>query len=113
MGNQEHLGTAEEKREKLKELQSNREKIVHHEKTIDDFVNNSHNLLHNSGAERLKPVITQISNRYQLLHVLSKEVVSKWQGLVEDHDCFDEEHKKMAKWIETLQDVVEKAMRES
>ena len=107
--NQEHLGTAEEKREKLKELQSNREKIVHHEKTIDDFVNNSHNLLHNSGAERLKPVITQISNRYQLLHVLSKEIVSKWQGIVEDHSNYVEKLSEITQWLEAMENIVEVA----
>merc|ERR1712106_1136690 len=81
--NQQLQGTSEEKRAKLNDYKAKREEIIQHEKTIDDFVNNSHNLLHNSGVERLKPVITQISNRYQLLHVLSKEVVSKWQGIVE------------------------------
>merc|ERR1712242_234008 len=110
--NQEHLGTAEEKREKLKELQSNREKIVHHEKTIDDFVNNSHNLLHNSGAERLKPVITQISNRYQLLHVLSKEIVSKWQGIVEDHDHFDTQYESTKTWLKALDETISNIQKE-
>ena len=107
--NQQLQGTAEEKREKLNEYKTKREEIIQHEKTIDDFVNNSHNLLHNSGVERLKPVITQISNRYQLLHVLSKEVVSKWQGIVEDHENFSDIHQNMISWIEGIENSVEKA----
>ena len=93
--NQQLFGSAEEKRNQLEEYRNKRQEIVQHEKTIDDFVNNSHNLLHNSGVERLKPVITQISNRYQLLHVLSKEIVSKWQGIVEDHDDFCDKLKEI------------------
>ena len=105
--------TAEQKGSKLQEYKAKREDIIGQEKTIDDFVNNSHNLLHNSGVERLKPVITQISNRYQLLHVLSKEVVSKWQGIVEDHEGFCTRLVEMTAWLDGIQDAVEKASRES
>merc|ERR1712106_411414 len=110
--NQQLQGTSEEKRAKLNDYKAKREEIIQHEKTIDDFVNNSHNLLHNSGVERLKPVITQISNRYQLLHVLSKEVVSKWQGIVEDHESYSDKHQDMLVWIDGIEQSVEKAHRE-
>ena len=110
--NQQLFGSAEEKRKQLEEYKSKREEIVQQEKTIDDFVNNSHNLLHNSGVERLKPVITQISNRYQLLHVLSKEIVSKWQGIVEDHDDFCDKLKEINAWTEAMEKIVENASKE-
>merc|ERR1711915_1027029 len=106
------LATASEKQEQLEDFKSKRSLIILHEKTIDDFVNNSRNLLHNSGVERLKPVITQISNRYQLLHVLSKEVVSKWQGIVEDHESYTEKHEDMQVWINEIEQCVERANRE-
>ena len=110
--NQQLFGSAEEKRNQLEEYRNKRQEIVQHEKTIDDFVNNSHNLLHNSGVERLKPVITQISNRYQLLHVLSKEIVSKWQGIVEDHDDFCDKLKEITSWTEAMEKIVENASKE-
>ena len=110
--NQQLQATSEEKRGKLEDYKSKREDIIQHEKTIDDFVNSSHNLLQNSGVERLKPVITQISNCYQLLHVLSKEVFSKWQGIVEDHEGYTEKHKDMQVWIDELEQCVERANRE-
>lgn len=33
------------------------------ENDIDEFVDRSHGLLHWSGADRIKPLISQISNR--------------------------------------------------
>ena len=111
--NQNLQDTANQKGAKLQEYRAKREDIVGQEKTVDDFVNNSHNLLHNSGVERLKPVITQISNRYQLLHVLSKEVVSKWQGIVEDHEAYCTRHTEMEAWLDSIQETVERANRES
>ena len=110
--NQELLDTVNAKKEKLEELKSSRVKIIEHEKTIDDFVNNSHNLLHNSGVERLKPVITQISNRYQLLHVLSKEIVSKWQGIVEDHSNYSDKLDGIHKWTLSMETTIEMANKE-
>jgi nesprin-1 len=111
--NQQLQDTAKEKGSKLQDYRAKREDIIGHEKTIDDFVNNSHNLLHNSGVERLKPVITQISNRYQLLHVLSKEVVSKWQGIVEDHEAYCVRQNEMETWLDNINEAVERASRES
>ena len=101
------LANASEKQEQLEEYENKRSLIIEHEKIIDDFVNNSHNLLHNSGVERLKPVITQISNRYQLLHVLSKEVVSKWQSIAEDHIKYDEKLKDINLWLDSLESTVQ------
>ena len=110
---QEPCASSDEKEEKLKKFQSKREIIVGYEKTVDDFVNNSHNLLHNSGVERLKPVITQISNRYQLLHVQSKEVVCKWQGIVDDHKNYLKKLHEITACIETIEKAVDSAKKES
>ena len=109
--NQSLQNSAAEKAAKLEEYTVNRKDVVGYEKTVDDFVNNSHNLLHNSGVERLKPVITQISNRYQLLHVLSKEVISKWQGIVEDHFSYEQHHVQMRDWLAGLEDAITRAQK--
>ncbi len=93
--NQVLQGSLDEKQRQLETLNQNRIDVVDYEKTIDDFVNQSHVLLQNTGAEHLKPAITQASNRYQLLHVLSKEVVAKWQGLVEEHQNFEDKKREI------------------
>ena len=111
--NQQLQNSGEEKKSKLTEYIKNRKDVVDYEKTVDDFVNNSHNLLHNSGVERLKPVITQISNRYQLLHVLSKEVVSKWQGIVEDHTNYEKHHEEIRTWLKNLDESITRAQKGS
>ena len=111
--NQQLQNAFKEKKDKLEEYIADRNVVKDYEKTIDDFVNHSHNLLYNSGVERLKPIITQISNRYQLLHVLSKEVVSKWQGIVEEHDNYAKQHDVMKEWLHNLEGAIAKAQSSS
>ena len=60
----------------------------------------------------MKPLITQISNRYQLLHVLSKEVVSKWQGIIEDHDNFDTHYENTKKWLRGVDEAMTSIQKE-
>jgi len=105
-------GSLEEKEEQLKLFLSKRNDIIAFETNIDDFVNNSHNLLQNTGTERLKTTIMQINNRYQLLHVLSKDVCARWQGIVEEHQNFDEKVSETKKWLRDLEDTMERAVKE-
>ena len=105
-------GSQDSKKQTLDMLNDKRQDIVDYEKTIDDFVNHAHNLLQNTGAERLKPAITQVSNRYQLLHVLSKEIVARWQGMVEEHENYDLKLSETGQWLHGLEDNIERAMKE-
>ena len=52
--NQQLQNDGAEKKAKLEEYRGKRKDIINYEKTIDDFVNNSHNLLHNSGMSKFK-----------------------------------------------------------
>jgi nesprin-1 len=103
----------DEKKAQLEEYKMERASVVKYERTIDDFVNNSHTLYHNSKVERLKPVITQISNRYQILHVLSKDVESKWQGIVDDHELYTARCNEIKKWLVDLDDSVSRISTEN
>ena len=96
----------------MKIFNEKRGDIIAFETNIDDFVNNSHNLLQNTGTERLKATIMQINNRYQLLHVLSKDVCARWQGIVEEHQNFDEKVSETKKWLRDLEDTMERAIKE-
>ncbi|XP_075225316.1 muscle-specific protein 300 kDa isoform X2 [Lycorma delicatula] len=101
---QQLKATFEEKEEQLNAFKEKRQLITDKEKEIDAFVDKSHALLHASSADKLKPLISQISNRYQLLHVLSKEVINRWQGLVEDHRIYRDKLEETSKWLAPLEE---------
>lgn len=54
----------EEKQNRLRTFKEKRETIIKMESEIDQFIDKSHGLLNSSGVERIKPIISQISNRY-------------------------------------------------
>jgi len=56
--------TLKDKEARLRDFKEKREIIARQEWEIDEFVDKSHSLLHASGIERIKPLISQISNRY-------------------------------------------------
>ncbi|XP_054006700.1 muscle-specific protein 300 kDa isoform X2 [Hylaeus anthracinus] len=95
--------TLREKETRLATLKEKRDSILKKESKIDEFVDKSHSLLHASGVERIKPMISQISNRYQLLHVLSKEVVTRCQSIADDHRAYEEKLKGFDEWIARLE----------
>ena len=55
--------TLKEKQSRLAAFKEKRETILKKENEIDQFVDKSHTLLNCSGVERIKPLISQISNR--------------------------------------------------
>lgn len=56
--------TLKDKEARLRAVKEKREIIARQEREIDEFVDKSHSLLHASGIERIKPLISQVSNRY-------------------------------------------------
>ena len=60
---QQLQATLSEKEAQLEIFKEKRDLIITKEKEIDDFVDCSHSLLNYSGADRIKPLISQISNR--------------------------------------------------
>uniref|UniRef100_A0A8D8Q2T6 Nesprin-1 n=1 Tax=Cacopsylla melanoneura TaxID=428564 RepID=A0A8D8Q2T6_9HEMI len=93
----------EQKQAQLEKFAEQRVQIEAKEKDVDGFMDKSHCLLHQSGVDRIKPLISQISNRYQLLHVMSKEVINRWQGLVYDHKLYDDVYVKTDDWLTNLE----------
>ncbi|CAH1403532.1 unnamed protein product [Nezara viridula] len=102
--NQQPRATLEEKQEQLESYKKMRDEITDHEVKIDSFVDDSNALLSSSGVDRIKPLISQISNRYQLLHVLSKEVINRCQSVVEDHKTFNSKLTETDNWLEGLEE---------
>lgn len=60
---QQLQSTFENKENQLKLFMEKRNEIIHFEPKIEKFIDNSNNLLHTSGVERLKSIINQIGNR--------------------------------------------------
>lgn len=64
--------TLKDKEAQLRACKEERENIARQEREIDEFVDKSHSLLHSSGVERIKPLISQVSNRYVKLFLPRK-----------------------------------------
>ena len=104
--------TLEEKNSRIEVLSQKREEVVQYERDIDVFVDQSHALVRVSNVDRLKPLITQLSNRYQSLHVLTKEAVTKWRGIVSDHEAFEEKFEENSRWLETVVEALDEFLSE-
>lgn len=50
--------------------------------------------------------------RYQLLHVLSKEVVNRWQGLVDDHKAYVDKISETEEWIKPIEQCLKEVQDE-
>ena len=94
--------TLAEKQKKVDTISEKRDSIVKYEKEFDKFVDLGHVLLRISGVERLKPLVTQLSNRYQQLHITSKEANGKWCGISADHKAYDAKSKEINTWLDSL-----------
>lgn len=96
--------TLQEKETQLRRYVDLRNAIHAKEKEIDAFVDESHSLVQISGVERLKPLVTQVSSRYQQLHVISKEIVNHWSELVADHKKYVQLHNEFDAWLKPLEE---------
>lgn len=96
--------TLAEKENQLKLFQKQREEVSAKEKEIDHFVDKSHSLLQASGAQRIKPIATQISTKFQNLHSLTKDVINRWQGIVDDHTKYQQKLEETSTWLEPLEE---------
>ncbi|KAF2357498.1 Spectrin repeat [Trinorchestia longiramus] len=91
--------TLQEKQHKVDVISEKRDEIVKYEKEIDAFVDLGHVLVRISNMERLKPLVTQLSSRYQNLHVLSKEASGKWCTISADHKAFESKLAEQTSWM--------------
>ncbi|CAG9785832.1 unnamed protein product [Diatraea saccharalis] len=96
--------TLEEKESQLKRCVELRNEINSKEKEIDAFVDESHSLIQLSGVERLKPLVTQVSSRYQQLHLISKEIVNHRSELVADHRKYVQLRNEFDAWLKPLEE---------
>ncbi|ODN01313.1 Nesprin-1 [Orchesella cincta] len=105
--------TLPEKQEAFENFSHQRALMNEYETEINKFMDQSHALLNASSAERIKPLIMQINNRYQLLHVLSKEVVNKWQGIVDDHKSFQAKFGELSEQLDQFEEKFKSVKKET
>lgn len=109
---QQLQSTVDEKSNQLAVFKEHRDQIVQKQKNIDSFTDQAHNILNSTGAERLKTLTSQLTNRYQLLQVLSKEVVNRWQALLEDHRKYNDKLNEVNAWFGPIEKQLQKAFKE-
>lgn len=96
--------TLPEKEEQLQRYANLRNDIYAKEKEIDAFVDESHSLILLCGVERLKPLVIQISSRYQQLHLISKDINNHWLELVADHKKYIQLRNEFDAWLKPLEE---------
>ncbi|KAF5308513.1 hypothetical protein FQR65_LT06178 [Abscondita terminalis] len=96
--------TLSEKETQLKLYKNVKDEIGAKEREIDTFVDNCHVLLQTSEVQRIKPILSQISNRYQTLLGQSKEAINKWQNIVEDHRTYQDKLEEVSTWLTPLEE---------
>ncbi|GAB6020485.1 hypothetical protein CHUAL_003173 [Chamberlinius hualienensis] len=94
--------TANMKEQMLKVIKSTREEVVKYEPIIDVFVDEAHDLQKLCDAQQIKPQVSLINSRYQTLHTTSKELVTKWELIAEDHRSFDDKVREVNDWLDQL-----------
>lgn len=110
-GDQALQVTLPDKEAQLAVFQAIRDTITGYEPEVDSFVDQATALFQSSGVERIRPLISQISCKYQQLHVQSKEVVSKCHGIVDDHRLYEEKFFETIAWITSLEDILETLLK--
>lgn len=100
----------DEKANQLVVFKENKEQIANKQKLMDSITDKAHDILNITGAGRLKALISQLSNRYQLLTVLSKEVVNRWQTLLDDHRKYDVKLTEVVDWLNPLEKELQSVM---
>ncbi|XP_076442566.1 muscle-specific protein 300 kDa-like isoform X3 [Babylonia areolata] len=91
--------TLKEKQAQVEKFKKQREEILSQQPTMDQFTDEAQNLMHTSSDVRLSTQVTQLTNRYQGLLSLTKELISKWEKYVADHQVFDNRLSEYNDWI--------------
>ena len=56
---------------------------------------------------RLSTQVSQLTNRYRGLLSLVKDLISKWEKYVQDHQGYDNRHKEFNEWLIQAMDKLE------
>lgn len=96
--------TLPEKEQQLKTFSNERDLIFAKEKEIDLFIDKCHSLLQVSDVQRIKPLIAQVTTKYQTIHTSVKEIVNHLQNLVDNHSTYINRLDETSQWLNTLEE---------
>lgn len=77
--------TLQAKKEKLQDFIKDKEETTELQIDFDSFIDIANKLQSATGTDKVRNLSNQLSNRIQLLQILSKEVVNRWNTIVDDH----------------------------
>uniref|UniRef100_A0A2C9KCB0 Calponin-homology (CH) domain-containing protein n=1 Tax=Biomphalaria glabrata TaxID=6526 RepID=A0A2C9KCB0_BIOGL len=91
--------TLKEKQAQVETFKRQREEILSHQTEIDKFTDDAQSLMHTSSDVRLSSQVTQLTNKYQGLLSLVKDLISKWEKYVQDHQMYDSRMEELKNWM--------------
>ncbi|KAH9507324.1 hypothetical protein Btru_056910, partial [Bulinus truncatus] len=91
--------TVKEKQAQVETFKRQREEILSHQTDMDKFTDDSQSLMHTSSDVRLSSQVTQLTNKYQGLLSLVKDLISKWEKYVQDHQTYDSRMEELKNWM--------------
>ncbi|KAL3268199.1 hypothetical protein HHI36_007324 [Cryptolaemus montrouzieri] len=95
--------TLDEKITKCKHFQDERDAVSTKEVQIDQFVDLAHSLAQSSRVQKIQPLVAQLSTKYQQLLSLAKDVVNRWQTIVDDHKNYHSKLQNTETWLKQLE----------
>ncbi|XP_067130355.1 LOW QUALITY PROTEIN: muscle-specific protein 300 kDa-like [Centruroides vittatus] len=98
--------TCEEKESQLKIVKELHEQIVGYQKSIDNFTDEAHALMHVSGVETIRGQISQVNSRYQTTLAVIKNLVSRWESIVLEHRQFCQLMADCSSWLSLTENSV-------
>lgn len=99
--------TLPEKEQQLNTFSDERDLIFAKEKEIDLFIDKCHSLLQVSDVQRIKPLIGQVTTKYQTIHSSVKEIVNHLQNLVDNHSQYNNRLDDTSQWLKSLEEHME------
>ncbi|KAK0046935.1 nesprin-1, partial [Biomphalaria pfeifferi] len=91
--------TLKEKQAQVETFKRQREEILSHQTEIDKFTDDAQSLMHTSSDVRLSSQVTQLTNKYQGLLSLVKDLISKWEKYVQDNQMYDSRMEELKNWM--------------
>ncbi|XP_025103982.1 nesprin-1-like isoform X4 [Pomacea canaliculata] len=91
--------TLKEKQSQVEKFKKQREEILAHQSVIDHFMDDAQNLMHTTSDVRLSTQVTQLTNRYQGLLSLIKDLIGRWEKYVADHQVYENRMVEYNDWM--------------
>lgn len=111
---EQHLqNTLENKMKQNKDFIEQKDKVFEKETSIDQFIDFAHGLAQRSGVQKIQPLLSQFVAKYQQLQSLAKDVVDRWEIMVDDHKNYQRKLHDTDLWLGQLENNLNKLKSEN